>query len=71
MNFQRHAELVSASNMIKGIRDSRYLVQYTCDIHKIENVIKDALKKTPGMVKVKQIQRNLQNSQLKKTCNNL
>lgn len=42
----------SASNMIKGIRDSRYLVQYTCDIHKIENVIKDALKKTPGMVKV-------------------
>ena len=36
----------SASNMLKGIRDSSYLVQYTCDIHKIENFIKDALKKT-------------------------
>ena len=42
----------SASNMLKGIRDSSYLVQYTCDIHKLENCIKDALKKTPGMVKV-------------------
>ena len=39
----------SAANMVLGIKMSEFLKEYTCDIHKLELVIKDALKKKPGM----------------------
>ena len=42
----------SAANMVLGIKMSEFLKEYTCDIHKLELVIKDALKKTPGMDKI-------------------
>ena len=32
--------------MVLGIKMSEFLQEYTCDIHKLELVIKDALKKT-------------------------
>ena len=42
----------SAANMLLGIKLSEHLIEYTCDIHKLELVIKDALKKTEGMVRI-------------------
>ena len=58
--------------MHKGIRDSRYLVQYTYEIHKLENCIEDALKNTTAMVVIKNSKKlaklSLKTQQLKFPC---
>ena len=42
----------NAANMKLGIRLSRYLTEYNCDIPTFELVIKDAVTNTPSMVDV-------------------
>ena len=42
----------SAANMILGIKLSKYLSEYTCDIHKLENTIKDGIKNSAAVDKL-------------------
>ena len=42
----------NAANVKLGIRLSQFLSQYLFDIHRLELLVKDCFKKTPGMSKV-------------------
>ena len=42
----------SAANMILGIKLSQYLSEYTCDIHKLENTIKDGIENSATVKKL-------------------
>ena len=43
----------NASNMKLGIKLSRHLKQYLCDIHTLELSVKDTFKSVPGIKSVK------------------
>ena len=49
----------NASNMKLAIKKINYLTQYLCDIHTLELVIKDAIKKTLGMADILKKKLNL------------
>ena len=69
----------NAANMKLGIKMSKYLKEYNCDIHTLERVIKDAIVKTPSMIdvlkKTKDIGKfanksSVASSELKRSCKN-
>ena len=78
-DFKLYCVNDSAANMILGIKLSKYLSEYTCDIHKLENSVKDGIKNSAAvktLVKnTKKISKYALKSpvalqQLKSECNN-
>ena len=51
-NWELFAVNDNAANVKLGIKLSRYLCQYFCDIHTLELAVKDCFKNTPGMSSV-------------------